>query len=698
LYERKKPGLNLATECRYLKGVGPVRALRLAKLGIVTVEDLLTHYPRKYYDRRNFARIAELRPGEEACVSGQILSAAKKRIGPKRSMVTAAVGDDTGILQVVWFNQDYLMKQLKPGNSIVMSGELAYYRGQRQMVNPEFEVVGEDLDRDLLHAGRIVPVYPLTSGVSQRFLRGLIARTLEAAGSMVFENLPAEILEELELPPRYEAIRMMHFPEDHSRFEAALKRLKFEELFYLQLLFSLVKRRPFREGRLRFETDFSLVDRYLSRLPFELTSAQKRVIDEIKRDLTKEGGMNRLLQGDVGSGKTVVAGAALLAAVEAGFQAALMVPSELLAVQHAKTLETFFQGLDVEVTLLVGSTSPADKKRIHSRIASGDEKIVVGTHALIQEGVEFKNLGVVVIDEQHRFGVRQRAALMGGVTKPHLLVMTATPIPRSLALTAYGDLDLSVIDELPPGRAEVRTHIVPWEKRDDMLDFVLRELEGGARAYFLYPLIEETEKQDLKDALSAYEELSGGAFRKVGVGLIHGRMPFDEKQRVMEDFTEGRRRLLVSTTVIEVGMHVPEATVMVIHHPERFGLSQLHQLRGRIGRGGRRGYCFLLVGEGTAPRSRSRLEILVRNSDGFRIAEEDLRLRGPGEFFGVRQHGLPGFKLANPALDREIVELAHGSVKRMLAEDPNLENPRNLMCRKYLQSYSSFEVSLIKAG
>jgi ATP-dependent DNA helicase RecG len=396
--------------------------------------------------------------------------------------------------------------------------------------------------------------------------------------------------------------------------------------------------------------------------------------------------MHRLLQGDVGSGKTIVAGAVLLSAVEAGHQASLMVPTEILAVQHTKSLREYFEPLGVEVTMLIGSLKPAEKRRVHEGIADGSHKVIVGTHALIQDPVKFHKLGVVIIDEQHRFGVRQRAALLGGRTNPHMMVMTATPIPRTLALTAYADLDLSVIDEMPPGRGEVRTRIVPPDKREAMYEFVRDETASGARAYLLYPLIEETEKQDAEAVLSAYKDLTKGVFKDVPVGILHGRMTFPEKDHVMREFSAGRIKVLVSTTVIEVGVHVPEATIMVIHHPERFGLSQLHQLRGRIGRGGRSGYCLLPLAEGTSHAARDRLQVLTRVRDGFKIAEEDLRIRGPGEFFGVRQHGVPGLKLANPAVDGKLVEAARRAVKGLLEEDPDLRSADGARCRGYLEA------------
>jgi len=682
-YSRRR---SLADYCQYLKGVGPVRAQRLLKLGIENVNDLLTHFPRKYYDRRNLNKINSLSLDDDVSFLGQVLSVAQRTLRGRKSIITAAVGDDTGIVQVVWFNQPYLMKHLKPGGELIITGELRYFQGARQVVNPEFEVVGDALDQELVHTGRITPVYPLTAGVSQRYLRDLIARALADYLEVIPENLPPAIFQCRHLMSRAEALRGIHFPEDWEHFKQARWRLKLEELFFMQLIFSLQRRtRSHMRSRPRINIDFMLEKKLVESLAFELTGAQLEVLQDIHSDLTSKRGMHRLLQGDVGCGKTIVAAATLLAAVEAGHQAALMVPTEILALQHAQTLSRSFERLAVPVTLLIGSLKAGDKRLVRSQIADGTARVVVGTHALIQEDVSFKALGVVVIDEQHRFGVRQRAALLGKDANPHMLVMTATPIPRTLALTAYADLDLSVIDEMPASRAPVKTRIVTPEKRRAMYDFIRAQLEQGTQAYFLYPVIEETQKQDLEAAASAFEELSQEIFDGVAMGLIHGRMSFAEKEQVMRDFSSGAIKLLVATTVIEVGVHVPEATIMVVHHPERFGLSQLHQLRGRVGRGGKPGYCFLSVVEDSSYQSRQRLKVFTRVTDGFKIAAEDLKIRGPGEFFGLRQHGVPGLKIANPVLDQDIVEIARGQVKGLLDADARLESAEAAPCRRFLE-------------
>ncbi len=683
---------SLEDACQFMKGVGPARAEHLRRLGIENVNDLLTHFPRTYYDRRRLAAIATLQPGIEETFVARVLTVTSRGPFRRRSILTAAVGDDTGIVQVVWFNQPYLARHLKPGRELVVSGRLTHFRGQRQVVNPEFELLGDDGEGGDGPQGKIVPVYRLTSGVTQRYLRRAILSALDAYADAVPETLPRALVDEMRLPARHDALRGMHFPEDETAHARALERMKLEELFYMQLILSLQRaRRQERSARPQLATAFDLERRFLSGLPFELTRAQARVLGEIHGDLATGRGMNRLLQGDVGSGKTIVAGAAMLAAVEAGFQSAMMVPTEILALQHFRTLVPHMERIGVRMGLLVGALKAPEKKRVHDGLRDGSIQLVVGTHALIQSDVSFKHLALAVIDEQHRFGVRQRAALAAG--DPHILVMTATPIPRTLALTAYADLDLSVIDEMPPGRAPVKTRVVPPEKRESMYEYVRERQAAGEQSYLLYPVIEETEKQDMEAAESAFADLSSGPLKGVPMAILHGRMSMSEKDEVMSAFNAGVVRVLVATTVVEVGVHVPQATIMAVHHAERFGLSQLHQLRGRVGRGGREGYCFLLVGDGVPPESIERLNALVRESDGFRIAEEDLRIRGPGEFLGTRQHGVPGFRVANPLRDRALVERASVAVKTLLDADPRLAGEDGRRCREHLRAVLSEDVA-----
>lgn len=685
---------SLGDLCQFIKGVGPAKAAKLRNLGIENVNDLLTHFPRRFYDRRNLTPISSLQPGVEETFVGRVMTATQRVPRRRRAIVTAAIGDDSGVVQVLWFNQPFLLRHLKTGSQLILSGRLTFYRGQRQVVNPEFEIIGDDLDQALTTGGRIVPVYRLTSGITQRFLRALMMRVLDAYETVIDETLPSEVLGSA-MPSRASALREAHFPEGEPSQDAAIERLKLEELFYMQLTLSLMRRQRLQTTRRpRIEVPFDLERRFLEQLPFELTGAQRRVLDDVHRDFAGQDGMNRLLQGDVGSGKTIVAAAALLAGVEAGGQAALMAPTEILALQHFRTLAPYLDALGVRSAALLGSLKAAEKRAVHEGLARGEIQFVVGTHALIQSEVSFRQLSVVVIDEQHRFGVRQRAALVQGETVPHMLVMTATPIPRTLALTAYADLDLSVIDEMPATRAKVSTHIVEPGKREGMYEYIRTQQEAGNQSYLLYPVIEETEKQDLQAAEVAYKELSNGALKGARVGLLHGRMSMADKDRVMTMFSRGDIRVLVTTTVVEVGVHVPQATIMAIHHPERFGLSQLHQLRGRVGRGGEEGYCFLVVGDEVGAETRERLEVLCEHHDGFRIAEEDLRLRGPGEFLGVRQHGVPGFKLANPLRDARLVEVANRAVKSLLDGDPRLQSTDGARCRAHLRHVVSEEIAL----
>jgi ATP-dependent DNA helicase RecG len=683
--------LSLEDACQFVKGVGPARAEHLKRLGIENVNDLLTHFPRTYYDRRRLSSIASLQAGVEETFVARVLSVTQRGHFRRRAMLTAAVGDDTGIVQVVWFNQPFLAKHLRTGRELVVSGRLTFFRGQRQVVNPEFELLGDDADGPDQNAGRIVPVYRLTSGVSQRYLRGVIASVLERYASAVSETLPADLVKRLKMPSRASALRGMHFPDDETHYDRALERMKLEELFYMQLILSLQRARRLEQTRRpRLSGGQDLDRRFLAGQPFSLTRAQQRVLDEIHADLAGERGMNRLLQGDVGSGKTIVAGAAMLNAVASGCQAAMMVPTEILAIQHFRTLVPHMEKLGVRMSLLVGSLKAPDKRRVHAGLRDGSIQLVVGTHALIQADVSFKRLGMVVIDEQHRFGVRQRAALVA--SDPHILVMTATPIPRTLALTAYADLDLSVIDEMPPGRAAVKTRVVPPDKREAMYAYVRERQAHGEQAYLLYPVIDETEKADTEAAQSAFQDLSAGPLKGVPMAILHGRMSMSDKDEVMSAFNQGVVRVLVSTTVVEVGVHVPQATIMAVHHAERFGLSQLHQLLGRVGRGGREGFCFLLTGDTASPDAMERLGVLVRESDGFRIAEEDLRIRGPGEFLGTRQHGVPGFRVANPLRDGELVEHANAAVKSLLDSDARLAGADGRRCRDHLRAVLSEDV------
>ncbi|MBU8922258.1 MAG: ATP-dependent DNA helicase RecG, partial [Bacteroidales bacterium] len=621
-FERKRV---LTESSQYVKGVGPARQILLSRIGIENVEDLILHFPRKYYDRRNLAMISEIRPGADGVFAGTVLAISSRRLGSRKSILTVAAGDESGVINLVFFNQPYLEKQFKQGDKIIASGLSRIYRGQKQIVAPEYEVLTGELGDELMHTGRVVPVYPLTAGISQRMMRRIVKAALDKAGSEIQENLPEKMLKSGGMMSRGHALRQIHYPDSWEFLEEAGRRLKFEEIFYLHLLVML-RKKTLAGGKPRPEIypPHELVDRFIGSLPFRMTSSQEKVLGEIRADVESKKGLSRLLQGDVGSGKTVVGLVAMLMAVGRGLQAAMMVPTEILAQQHFRKMKQYFTDLPVKIELLIGSLSVSEKKRIHSEIASGDIDLVVGTQALIQEGIGFRQLGLAVIDEQHRFGVKQRARLGQGELIPHFLVMTATPIPRSLAQTVYGDLDLSVIDELPFGKRRVCTEIVGERGAGMVYDKVRKGFMAGKQAFFLYPLVEESEKSDLKAAVDEFEHLQKEHFKEFPLGLLHGRMSFEEKSRAIDMVSSGEILGLVTTTGIEVGVDIPNASMLLINHPERFGLAQLHQLRGRVGRGGEEGECYLLTGKPDDAKIAERLEYFSTTADGFKVAEMDL--------------------------------------------------------------------------
>ena len=684
---------------QFVKGVGPQRQVRLSRLGIETVEDLLLHFPRRYYDRGDLLSISKVAPGSQAMFIGTVLAASLRRLKGGRSILTIAVGDETGTINLVFFNQPYLEKQFGQGTRLLVSGEPVLYRGSKQLVSPEFEIFSGELNESLLDTNRIVPVYPLTSGISQRMMRRIVRAALEKFGAEVEENLPSGLCGELGLPGRAEAFRRMHQPDDWAEIEAAERRFKFEEVFFLHIL--IKERRVNLTGKRRRPAvgrRHDLLGEFIGRLPFELTAAQRRVLGEIERDMERPEGLNRLLQGDVGSGKTVVGLAAAMIAVGGGFQAALMVPTEILAQQHFLRAKHYLESLPLEIELLIGSMSRSEKRSIHHRIEDGSIDLVVGTHALIQEGISFDQLGLAVIDEQHRFGVRQRARLGRGDLLPHFLVMTATPIPRSLAQIVYGDLDLSLIDELPGGARRVETEIVARDRIGGVYESVREAFSKGRQAFILYPLVEESERSDLLAATKEFERLGREELSGYPLGLLHGRMTFEEKSKAIEMFRAGEIKGLVTTTVIEVGVDVPNASILVINNPERFGLAQLHQLRGRVGRSGDWGACYLVTEEGSRDRSFSRLEFFASTNDGFEIAEEDLRTRGPGEIWGVRQSGYPAFRLINPLSDNEIVKRSWIESDALIEADPGLRRADNRVVADYFRLYYKPRIEFAEIG
>ncbi len=690
--KQKSGGLD--TPVQFLKGIGPRRASQLAKLGIETVGQLLFHIPRRYVDRSRTVPIRQVMPGDEITVFGRIAASASRRTRTYKQLVSCIVRDETGMIEAVWFHRPDLKGRFHAGQEIMLSGKVTRYRGKR-FVNPFFELLEHDDDFSGINA--IVPVYPLTEGFSVWTMRRAIRTALDRYLKLVPETLTYEIREHYGFPEIWEALETIHFPKNVGATLRARKRLVYDELFYFELLLAMRRQRysTQRKGQQLLETG-ELTSRFKKRLPFKFTRAQERVIHEILEDMGQRKCMNRLLQGDVGSGKTVVAIYAMLVACENQTQAAMMAPTEILATQHFQGWTRKLSSLSVNTRLLTGSTRVAERREILEGLENGSVRMVFGTHALIEQGVKFSRLGLVVVDEQHRFGVMQRAALLNKGVNPDFLVMTATPIPRTLTLTVYGDLDVSVLDEKPPGRKPVKTWVVPEHKRERMYGFVEERIAAGEQAFVVCPLIEESEKIDVTSAIRTYEKIRA-AFPHRSVGLVHGRIKSDERRKMMDSFRNHEIDILVATTVIEVGVDIPNATVMVIEHPERFGLAQLHQLRGRIGRGGHESYCILMVSRGVQETT-ERLKFFSRSNDGFALAEKDMELRGPGEIMGRRQHGLPDLHLADLFLDREILYRARHDAFKLVKLDPELRHPGHERIMEILKSRYSDKEKLLRVG
>ena len=681
-------GLSLDDSLQYLKGVGPQAAAVLAKIGLRTVGDLLRHVPRRWEDRTNFRRVAQVQTGEFVTVCGIVMAATTKYPRP-RLQITEALLDDGGCaLKLTWFNQPYMERTFKglaaTGRPVVVYGQAKRAGWGIEIQNPEWEELGED--GDTLSSNRIVPVYPATEGVRQGRLRRMVDSVLHTYLPLIEETLPPDVILRHRLMSAQAAVRNIHFPDSMADLEAARRRLVFEEFFTLQTLLALRRRAHSHEAcGVRFQVSLDRLRADLAEIvPFELTRAQQRAIAEIAADLGSGRAMNRLLQGDVGSGKTMVALAAMLMAVENGYQAALMAPTEILAQQHAIVLRRLLEPLGLTVELSLGSQTQKEKASVRERLLGGQSRLAVGTHALIQEGVDFAKLGLVIIDEQHRFGVLQRQALRKKGERPHVLVMTATPIPRTLTLTLYGDLDVSLLDELPPGRKPITTHWKAQDKHAQVYAGAQRLLEEGRQLYVVCPLVEESEKLQAKSATQLCEHIANEVFPQYQVGLLHGQMRSDEKEAVMARFKAGDLHVLVATTVIEVGIDVPNACAIVIEDADRFGLAQLHQLRGRVGRGEHASYC-ILVADPKTEDGRARLEVMTATQDGFQIAEEDLRLRGPGEFYGTRQSGMPELIIADIVRDMDILTETRETAFRLVESDPTLSRPEHQPLRRALQ-------------
>jgi len=683
----------LVDSVQYVKGVGPHRAELLGALGVRTVWDLLCLYPRRYYVRPETIPIKAARSGTEVSVAGRLIDARFRRLGGGRSILKAAVCDGDDCIHVVWFNQPYLADRLADVDRVILTGKVTDHDGAAQMVNPDWQAEDEELLADS-DAFPILPVYPATAGLSQKVLRRIVRNALDKAADMVADVFPDAYRRRTKLLSASSAIRAIHFPRSMDERDAARRRLIYEELFLLETAMALRRERVVSQAGIQFRVDATRDARIRRLFPFDLTAEQDKAVGEIAEDLASARPMNRLLQGDVGSGKTVVALYGCLLAVASRYQVAYMAPTEVLARQQFRVVSEYLKDARVKLALLVGA-HPRRKERLRA-IRAGEVDLVVGTHALIEQDVRFAKLGLVVVDEQHRFGVAQRAALRTKGRQINCLVLTATPIPRTLTLTVFGDLDVSTIDRRPPGRPELVTRLASSAEFPAVAKFVQSRVDQGEQAYVVCPAI-DTPAGIEDTAAATYERLAAMLSRETRVGLLHGRLPTAQKEEIMSAFHDGKTDVLVATTVVEVGLDVANATVMVIMSADRFGLSQLHQLRGRVGRGEKRSYC-ILVADPAGEAARRRLDVLLKTQDGFRIAEEDLRLRGPGEFFGTRQHGLPQLKIANLIDDAELLMLARREAFKLVAKDPTLAAPTHRVLRDRVVELYGGKIGLVGVG
>lgn len=702
----KEALVKMTLPVQYLKGVGPKMAQRFLAKRIINVEDLLYFLPRAYEDRREIKKINRLETGKVQTVVGKVILAEYKYYGKKR-ILEITLSDNTANLTAKWFKGriSYLLGIFKKGTKVIFTGNVTTDYNGKAMIHPDYEILDEIEEENLLNFKRIVPIYSETEGLHQKYFRKIMDQALENYARYIASPIPSEICDKRNLINIQEALRSVHFPRNNESLEeynsslsAAHRRLIYDEFFFFQLGMAIKKSGRILDKGIQFKIHGNLLEKFYSRLPFILTDAQKRVIEEIQADMARSPSMNRLLQGDVGSGKTVVAMAAMIIACENNYQAALMAPTEILVKQHFQNINSWADIVGLKVVLLTGGMNATEKKEALEKINSGRANIIIGTHAIIQEDVDFNNLGLVITDEQHRFGVTQRAALRSKGINADVLVMTATPIPRTLAMTVYGDLDVSVIDEMPPGKKPVRTILMGENKRNNVYQLIAGELTRGHQAFIVYPLVEQSENLDLKDATNMAAHLQKDIFPDYQVGLIHGKMKDKEKDAVMHAFLENKINILVSTTVIEVGIDVPRASLMVIEHAERFGLSQLHQLRGRVGRRDIPSSCILLTNYACSQDARKRLKVMEKTSDGFLLAEEDLAIRGPGDFLGTRQSGLPDFRIASIIRNAGILNDAKEDAFQLAANDPFLAKPEHFILKETLLWKWQGKLDLARTG
>lgn len=659
--------INLEKEVQYIKTVGPNRAKLLNKINIYTLGDLITYFPREYEDRSKAKKICECTDGEEALIEAIVVAKMTEIRTRKMTICKLMLRDETGICTAIWYNQTYLKNIFTPGKKYKFYGKISNKNGRIEIASPTYDIEGETKN-----TGKIIPIYPLTKNLSQNTLRKIIEIGMNEVYGKLEETLPNKILEEYKLLKYNESIKKIHFPDELSEFEQARKRLVFEELLIMQLALLYLKNgyKNDTEG-IQFSTEAKMSE-MINLLPFKLTKAQLKVLEEIDRDMESKKNMNRLLQGDVGSGKTAVSMVAAYKAVKSGYQVALLAPTAILATQHLESFKEMFEQIGIKCGLLISSLTAKRKREVLEELETGKIDILIGTHAMIEDNVVFKNLGLVITDEQHRFGVKQRTKIVEKGQNPDVLVMSATPIPRTLGLILYGDLDISIIDELPPNRKKIETFAVRKNMEERVNGFIKKQIEEGRQAYIVCPLVEESEESDLKAVTTLVEKYKKEVFSEYRVECVYGKMKAKEKDAIMQEFKDGNIDILISTTVIEVGVNVPNASIMVVENAERFGLAQLHQLRGRVGRGEYKSYCILKY-EGKGQNTIERMKIMTQTNDGFLIAEKDLQLRGTGDFFGTEQHGIPEFKVANLFEDLPILKQVQDLSMSILKKDPKLE-------------------------